>query len=89
MALDLAAILAIIAALAPLIDQVITWIERLFPKKTGEQKKDAATKTINALMPASAKAIPDIADIISGSIDQRVAIYNQAGKFKHKGSTKK
>ena len=89
MAMDLAAILALIAALSPLIDQIITWIERLFPKKTGVEKKDAATKTINALMPASAQAIPDIAEVISKSIDQRVAIYNQSGKFKHKGSTKK
>lgn len=89
MAMDIAAILAIAAALMPLIDQVITWIERLFPKKTGAEKKDAATKTINALMPAAAQAIPDIADVISKSIDQRVAIYNQAGKFKHKGTTKK
>ncbi|MCJ7805595.1 hypothetical protein MUP46_03035 [Patescibacteria group bacterium] len=89
MALDLAAILAIIAALSPLIDQVITWIERLFPKAQGTVKKDAATKTINALMPAAAQGIPDIAEVISKSIDQRVTILNQAGKFKHKGSTKK
>lgn len=88
MATDIAAILALVTALMPLIDQVITWIERLFPKKTGVEKKDAATKTINALMPASIQAIPDIADVVSKTIDQRVGIYNQAGKFKHKGTTK-
>lgn len=87
--MDLIAILAFITALMPLIDQVVLWIEKLFPKKTGIEKKDAATKTINALMPASVQAIPDIAEVVSKSIDQRVAIYNQAGKFKHKGSTKK
>ncbi len=89
MAMDLIAILAFITALMPLIDQVILWIEKLFPKKSGTEKKDAATKTINALMPASVQAIPDIAEVVSKSIDQRVAIYNQSGKFKHKGSTKK
>lgn len=89
MAMDLIAILAFITALMPLIDQVVLWIEKLFPKKSGIEKKDAATKTINALMPASVQAIPDIAEVVSKSIDQRVAIYNQSGKFKHKGSTKK
>jgi hypothetical protein len=89
MALDLAAILAFITAIMPLIDQVITWIEKLFPNSTGIEKKAAATKTLSALMPAAAMAIPDLPEIISKSIDQQVAIKNQAGKFKHKASTKK
>lgn len=88
MSTDWTAILAFITALVPIIDQVITWIERLLKTKTGAEKKEAATKIINAALPAAAQAIPDIADIISKSIDQRVAIYNQAGKFKHKGKTK-
>ena len=87
--MDLAAILAFITAIMPLIDQVITWIEKLFPNSTGVEKKAAATKTLTALIPSAALGIPDIAEVVSKSIDQRVAILNQAGKFKHKGSTKK
>jgi hypothetical protein len=83
MATDFVAIIALITALMPIIDQVVLWIEKLFPKKTGREKKEAATKTINALMPACTQVIPDLPEIISRSIDQRVSIYNQSGKFKH------
>jgi uncharacterized membrane protein len=89
MATDWVAIMAFIAALMPIIDQVIAWIERLLKNSTGAEKKVAATKTINALMPAAALALSDYNDIVSKSIDQRVAIFNQSGKFKHKGTTKK
>jgi len=84
MATDWTSIFYFITALAPIIDQVIILVEKLLKKSSGPEKKEAAVKTIKAFLPPSFESIPDINEIISNSVDQRVALYNNSGKFKHR-----
>jgi hypothetical protein len=84
MAWDVAAIMALITALMPIIDQVIKWIEKLFPKGTGAAKKAKATEVLAALMPAGATKGADAEAVVSKLIDQRVAALNETGVLRHK-----
>jgi hypothetical protein len=88
MAWDVAAILALITALIPVVDQVIKWIEKLFPTATGTAKKLAATNVLNAVIPGDQIQSLEGKEVVSKLIDQRVAALNAAGTLKHKGKKK-
>lgn len=77
------AIIPLIDIIVKVVDQVIIWIEKMWKGKTGTEKKEAATKAVNALLPHAKEGIVEMKDIISETIDARVAAFNLAGKFKH------
>jgi hypothetical protein len=84
MAWDVAAIIALITELMPIIDQVIKWIEKLFPKATGAAKKQMAMNVIAAVSPESMNKGTEGADAISKLIDERIAVLNKWGVLKHR-----
>jgi hypothetical protein len=88
MAWDVAAIIALITAMMPIIDQVIKWIEKLFPKATGVAKKKMAMDVIAAVSPESVGKGTEQSDAISKLIDERVAVLNKTGVLKHKEKKK-
>lgn len=83
MATDLAIIIQIATLLMPLIDQIIKWIERLFPRTPGAAKKVKAMEVLKAVMPVTKGTAAELEEVSSKLIDQRVAALNEAGVFKH------
>jgi len=88
MAWDAASIIGLITALMPIMDQVVKWIEQLFPKSAGSAKKAVAVSVIDAVMPAGITKGPEAQEVISKMIDERVAALNELGVLKHKKKVK-
>lgn len=83
MATDIAGLFQLAMLMMPLIDQVIKLIERLFPKIPGAAKKVKAMEVLKAVMPETGAKGAEAEELQSKLIDQRVAMMNEAGVFKH------
>jgi len=67
----------------PLVDQVIKWVEKLFPRSEGQGKKKRALSVIKAVLPEGREGGIEGEQVISNLIDSRVAMMNEARVFKH------
>ena len=72
-----------ILSLMPVIEMVISLIERLFGSTGGAEKKTMALNMVNSILPAMVpgKTIPD--EALGLAIDAAVWAKNTAGVFKH------
>jgi hypothetical protein len=82
---DLSGWLALLPLFMQLIDFIVGMVERLFGKKTGEEKKAVAMKVARSVIPDLETGIPVPQDVLSKMIDNQVALNNEAGTFIHSG----
>lgn len=77
-----------ILALMPVIEMIVSLIERLFSKSTGVEKKAIAVDSLVRILPAIAplKGVP--VDALESIIDVVVWQKNTSGEFKHSNPTK-
>ena len=77
-----------ILSLMPLIEMVISLIERLFGSMGGSDKKVMAVDAVKSMLPSivPGKTIPD--EALGLAVDAAVWAKNMAGEFKHADSAK-
>lgn len=78
---DLTAWLTLAPLVMQLIDYIVSVVERLFPSKTGVEKKSTAMKFANAVIPPLEDGSDLPQGIISKLIDNQVSLNNKAGVF--------
>jgi hypothetical protein len=84
MGMDLELAIKLATLLIPLIDQVIKWIEKLFPRVEGSVKRAKAISVIRGLIPEGSDGEKEIERLTGSLIDTRVEMFNAAGVFKHR-----
>lgn len=88
MAWDIAAIFSLITMLMPVVDQVIKWIEKLFPLAPGTEKKKKALEVLGVVVPGAFTKAAEADQVVGELIDKRVAALNASGALKHKKKLK-
>jgi len=85
---DLVAILNFIIGLMPLIDKVVSLIESMFSRSSGDRKKAMAVSMVNALVAAGAPGVVVPDGVVGKMIDGVVWAKNVGGVFTHESPGK-